>query len=439
MIEVVSNSLVMIYQSNLSPNSAVGEEQIKTCGLHSCLWHLSIREARETKFCRVLNFRDDGLGSDIEGQYRLSLHNNVLFGIKDVYESVEHNCASSARSLLCYGPYHQYPVPIFPGLKLLRELDALTLHFYEFPLEVLKLVQLRCLALTLNGELPSSISRLSNLQFLIVGRHLRIKSCKGPSYLPVEIWSMKELKHIQVMDCDLPNPCGASLERLSTLTNVSAYSCTDEVFKAIPQLEKLGIRIDLAYYDDDGKLLSCLRQLSNLKELKTLKCVIMSSEIVPPLAPLPNFPSNLTKLSLSGLRYPWEEMSKLSSLLSLEVLKLRDYAFQGPKWEVKEKFWFLHSLEIEDNDLVEWNVGSDSLKSLKSLSLKHCYNLEKIHFEYDRRSLNRHHWAFHNSLKKIEIVDCNPLGAEEINKGLPRWKKDAIAVHYSWDDMKRKR
>lgn len=69
-------------------------------------------------------------------------------------------------------------------------------------------------------------------------------------------------------------------------------------------------------------------------------------------------------------------------LLSLKVLKLRNYAFQGVKWEVKEMFRFLHSLVIEDTDLVEWKIGSESLTSLKSLSLKHCYSLEKIKWEY---------------------------------------------------------
>ncbi|XP_042003685.1 putative late blight resistance protein homolog R1B-16 [Salvia splendens] len=298
--ELVANNVVMIYQSSLSPDS-IGYEQIKTCGLHSSLWHLCNREGRETKFCRVLNGLGDGLGGDIEGQSRLSFHNNVLFGIKDVCESVEVRCASTARSLLCYGPYQQYPVPICSGLKLLRELDALTIRFYEFPLEVLEFVELRYLALTLSGELPASISRLTNLEFLIVGRHLSIKSCRGLSYLPVEIWNMKEMKHINVMDSDIPNPCGASLESLLTLSNVSVHSCTEEVFSAVPKLEKLGIRIELAY-DDDVKLLSSLDRVSILKELRSLKCVIVSSEIVPPpAAPFPKFPSYLTKLSLSGL------------------------------------------------------------------------------------------------------------------------------------------
>ena len=193
--ELVANTLVMIYQSSLSPDS-IGDEHIKTCGLHSSLWHLCNGEGRETKFCRVLNVLGDGLGGDTEGQSRLSFHNNVLFSIKDVCESVEVRCASTARSLLCYGPYHQYPVPICSGLKLLRELDALTIRFYEFPLEVLEFVELRYLALTLSGELPASISRLTNLQFMIVGHHLSIKSYRGLSYLPVEIWNMKEMKHI---------------------------------------------------------------------------------------------------------------------------------------------------------------------------------------------------------------------------------------------------
>lgn len=123
------------------------------------------------------------------------------------------------------------------------------------------------------------------------------------------------------MDSNIPNPCGASLESLLTLSNVSAHSCSEEVFRAVPNLEKLGIRIELAY-DDDVKLLSSLDRVSCLKKLRSLKCVVVSSEIVPPPAPpFPKFPSNLTKLSLSGLGYPWEEMSKIASY-SAQAAKL---------------------------------------------------------------------------------------------------------------------
>ena len=102
---------------------------------------------------------------------------------------------------------------------------------------------------------------------------------------------------------------------------MSAHSCSEEVFRAVPNLEKLGIRIELAY-DDDVKLLSSLDRVSCLKKLRSLKCVVVSSEIVPPPAPpFPKFPSNLTKLSLSGLGYPWEEMSKIASY-SAQAAKL---------------------------------------------------------------------------------------------------------------------
>ena len=44
------------------------------------------------------------------------------------------------RSLLFYGPYHQYPIRIEVGFRLLREIDALTQRFYTFPIQILSLV-----------------------------------------------------------------------------------------------------------------------------------------------------------------------------------------------------------------------------------------------------------------------------------------------------------
>lgn len=141
--ELVSNSVAMIYQKSTGATLSVGEKEIKTCGLHSSFWQLAIKEAREIKFCQVLISFRDGFDKEILiGQQRLSFHNNILFCIKEVYASVMENCASTTRSLLCYGPYQQYQVPICFGLRLLREAYALTIR-YEFPMEVLGLVQLR--------------------------------------------------------------------------------------------------------------------------------------------------------------------------------------------------------------------------------------------------------------------------------------------------------
>ncbi|XP_042045179.1 putative late blight resistance protein homolog R1B-14 [Salvia splendens] len=415
--ELVSNSLVMVYQTTLDHSGRLGAKQIKTCGLHSSLWHLSNQEAMKIKFSYVLKTISDAFEEGVESQCRLSFHNNILFGIIEVCESVAEKCATTAHSLLCYGPYQKYQVPICSGLGLLRKLDALTICFYEFPMEVLELVQLRYLAFTLNGELPASISRLTNLQFLIVGRHLSIKSSEGPLHLPKEIWDMKELKQLQVIGSDLPDPCGASLESLLTLSGVSAESCNEAILKSVPNLKKLGIQISLED-DDIGSSLSVFDHIPHLTNLISLKCVITNPEVVVPvLAPMSIFPQNLTKLSLSGMGYPWKETSKISSL-RLTVLKLRNYAFQGPEWEVEEgAFDRLTILIIEDTDLEDWKIGQGGLDDLETLTMKHCYNLERIHGVFGG----------------IKLIDCNPSGAEQMKKATQDWK---VEVHSSWDDKK---
>ncbi|KAL8490360.1 hypothetical protein ACS0TY_026030 [Phlomoides rotata] len=229
-------SLIMVYQKNISSflNSII--PYIKTCGLHSSWWHFCQTKARETNLFNVLDcYNENDIEEAIEGHTRLSIHNNVLFSLKHVYNSIEEICASNARSLLCFGPYCQYMVPVCFGLKFLRRLDALNIRFYDFPLEVLKFVKLRYLALTCNGTLPPSISDLRKLQYLIVHPHLNIKSCGALFNLPMEIWDMKRLKHLQITGYDLPNLGDTSLQELIKLSDVTTRSCT--VLSTVPNLK----------------------------------------------------------------------------------------------------------------------------------------------------------------------------------------------------------
>ncbi|KAK6140889.1 hypothetical protein DH2020_025351 [Rehmannia glutinosa] len=352
--ELIGKSLVLVRQRSYN-------HKPKTYGLHSALWHSCMREAERNKFFHVLNnYADSLITESIRNQRRLCIHNNILFGLKDVHKSME--SISTVRSLLCTGPHHQYPVPVCFGLRLLRVIHALTIRFYEFPVvELMKLVLLRYLALTYDGKLPPSISKLWNLQFFIVRRHLSIVNLyEDELYLPMEIWDMKELKHLQIMGSDLPSSCdGALLPNLLTLADVSARSCT--------------------------------------------------------------------KLSLSGLGYQWEDMKVIASLPNLRVLKLRCYAFQGPKWDTHEMgFPLLEFLLIEDTDLVNWTVERGSFSKLQCLNLKHCYKLQEI----PRK--------FRGSLTSIEIFDCNPLivtCAKEMQKNRSNMEVNA---HSSWDDGKLK-
>ncbi|KAK4427053.1 Disease resistance protein RPP8 [Sesamum alatum] len=347
---------------------------IKTGNIYPVFWHICMREAGEQKFFHVI---DSNGNQGIESQRRHCIHNNVLFGIKDVQKSM--TAISNVRSILCTGPHHQYPVPICLGFSLLRVLDVLTIRFYGFPSDVVKLVQLRYLAFTYNGKLPASISKLCNLEYLIVRQYLSILYFRAHRpYLPEEIWDMRGLRHLQVMGSDLPNPSyeGALLPNLLTLSGISARSCTKQILERIPNLKKLGIQIELAVDVDE-----------------TLVAV--------PTLSFPIFPLGLKKLTLSGLRFSWEFMIIIGVLRDFEVLKLQCYAFQGPVWKIDDEVFMpkLRFLLIEDTDLEEWYVNNfGSFDSLESLIFRHCYKLKEIPERI--RRIKR--------LKMIELDDCNP-------------------------------
>ncbi|KAL0385163.1 UNVERIFIED_CONTAM: hypothetical protein Sradi_2910600 [Sesamum radiatum] len=298
----------------------------------------------------------------IDSQRRLCIHNNVLFGIKDVSKSM--TSTPNVRSLLCTGPHHQYPVPIYLDFSLLRVLDALTIRFYGFPSEVVKLVQLRYLAITYNGMLPDSISKLRYLQYLIVHHYLSIINYgNSRPYLPMEVWTMQELRHLEVMGSNMPDPSSEDvlLPNLLTLSGISTCSCTKEVLERIPNLKRLGIRTEVPL--DTAEPFLCFNDLVYLNQLKLLKCSIVNLnlklQVLGPKPPVPFFAVSLRKLTLSGLGFPWEHMSIVACLPNLEVLKLRCYAFRGPEWETSEGgFLQRRFLLIEDTDLEYWRADS---------------------------------------------------------------------------------
>ncbi|XP_012829327.1 PREDICTED: putative late blight resistance protein homolog R1A-10 [Erythranthe guttata] len=402
--------------------------------LHSSFWYLCNKEAAKNKFFYAFNCRADALiEEDVNYQRRLCTRNNVLLAIEDVRNSIA--SASTVRSLLCIGPHHHYPIPVcLENLRLLKVLETLSIRSYEFPMEVLKLVQLKYLGLSYDGNLPTSISKLWNLQYLIVSRHSAERFVGNVSDMPIEIWNMKELKCVQTGGKDLPHPCeGSHLPNLLELKCVGPQSCTKDVFEKIPNLKALVIGIQLA--PDATEILTCFDHISHLHQLQELGCYIMNptlkTEVVTPLAPLSDFPSSLTKLTLSGLGYPWEEMRKISSLPNLTHLELKFYAFRGPKWEVRDnEFQSLVDLDIQDTDLEQWKFFGNycCFPSIGFLHIAHCYKLKEIPL------------TFGTSLGDIQVVDCNPMVVECANK-LKRYWDDKYShenslfayVRSSWD------
>ncbi|XP_057812366.1 putative late blight resistance protein homolog R1A-10 [Salvia miltiorrhiza] len=386
---------------------------VKKYRVHSCWQHLCKEEASRIKFLHVLQSCDDV----IEDQRRLCAHWSSLFCFKQVCDSIKSDCASNVRSLLCYGPYHPYPVPIHAmGFKLLRVLYALEVRFYHISIEILKLVCLQYLAITCNGELPASISNLFHLQFLIIGRHMNIKKRGVQSYMPVQIWDMQELQYLEILGRDLPTPnSDATLNKLIKLFGVSANSCTREVLERIPNLTNLGIDVDLKPYDDnddddENNPLSCLSYISQLQYLVALNYRIWNPEIKYDFntIPLSMFPSSLRMLHLNGFGgYPWKYMNDIGSLLpNLRALILGCYAFRGPEWEIESGcFLKLTDLYIEDTDLVQWRPQRGSFPELNNLSMNHCYKLQQLDWPYD------HSW-----ITTIELVECNPLAVACANQ-----------------------
>ncbi|XP_047964410.1 putative late blight resistance protein homolog R1A-10 [Salvia hispanica] len=398
-------NLVLFNRKSISWHEKIEGLKYKTCRLHSTWRHVCRGEAWKNKFYHVLNRLVDASKRYVKGQRCLCLQNNILFGFKEFCKSVRLNCASTTRSLLFFGPYHQYPTPIDVGFRLLRELDALKLRFYTFPTEILTLVLLKYLALSCNGELPATISKLFNLRVLIIHPHMNIRRCGAPSYIPIQLWDMQELEHIEILGKNLVAPHHVvSLEMLSTLVGVNANTCTIlDLSNRIPNIKKLGIQIELTPYDNHYDLSSCFSCISTLESLDTLKCsitnpVVSNSSIVAVTPSSLMFPRGLKKLHLSGMGFPWEYADVIGFLPFLQVLKLRSYAFQGSHWETqRESFLSLEFLLIEDSDLVHWIPRYGSFPKLSYLSMKHCYKLVQLH------------WPSISMLGKIELVDCNPL------------------------------
>ncbi|XP_042016664.1 putative late blight resistance protein homolog R1A-10 [Salvia splendens] len=376
----------------------------KEIRVHSCWKHMCRQEASKIKFLHVLQSCDD----DMKDQRRLCVHCNTLFAFRQVCDSIKSDCSSTSRSLLCYGPYHQYPVPIHTmDFKLLRLLDAVTVRFYHIPLEIMKIISLKYLALTCNGELPTSIANLFQLQSLTIGQHMNIKKRGVHSYLPLEIWDLQELHRIEISGRDLPTPnSDATLDTLIFLGGVSAKSCTREILKKFPILRVLAIQVELKPYeddDDDRNPLSGLDYFAEeLQNLELLKCIVHNPDLKYEfMVPLSMFPSCLLSLELSGIGCPWNHLSDIGLLLpNLVFLHIHDYAFRGPEWYINSQcFPNLETLMIEDTDLVRWRAQPGSLPSLESLSFSDCYRLQQLDWTRDPSM----------DTTSIILIDCNPL------------------------------
>lgn len=136
---------------------------------------------------------------------------------------------------------------------------------------------------------------------------------------------------------------------LQTLTNLETESCIEDIFAKASELRKLGIcgRLNDLLKDEVKGGFDCLCNLNYLKKLKLQNDVfVLSGKFVLPQAG--SLPPKLKKLTLSGTLIDWDHMSTLGMLENLEILKFKNNAFRGERWQTENRgFCNLNILYIE--------------------------------------------------------------------------------------------
>ncbi|XP_073038138.1 LOW QUALITY PROTEIN: putative late blight resistance protein homolog R1C-3 [Primulina eburnea] len=263
--------------------------------------------------------------SEINSQRRLILSPNMKEHDESAYCHID--SFSAIHSLICHGDDTSSKIKL-PSRMLKVLIVRLTAT--KFPGEILELINLKYLELGCVFRIPSSISRLKNLQTLI-SQVVHIKS------MPSEIWEMSQLRHLLVLGFHLPDfpdvrVKGTILKNLQTLSEIINFRSMHEVFTRIPNLKKLKIAYD---YNAAGFKFNTLENLVSLRELESLCCkfnFVTKDNILAKLA----FPLSLKKLVLKGCQIPWDQMTIIGVLPNLEVLKL-SRATVGYCWETNDE------------------------------------------------------------------------------------------------------
>lgn len=379
---LINMNLLMVTRKNL--------DQVKTCGVHDLIREFCKAKAAEESLFRVIKESRQGETraqvSEVQKFRRLCLHSDP-----SRFLCAEANDDSSVRSFLCFleepigvDPIHISTIPF----NVLRVLNCKSMKLGQFP-KVSSLILLKHITLFIDNldVLPEQISQLLNLRTLIVDTSSRSITVKA------NIWKMIQLRRLKTkapIFLDDKYWTGKTSENLQTISRLSPGSCKETLLKRAPNLKTLGIQGEVANLFDNFSL----KKLHLLRKLKLVNEVLSETAITLQLLPRPDcFPSNLVSLTLSNTCLTWvDHMPMFATMKALTVLKLRDNAFKGIKWNAEGNgFEKLQFLLIEDADLVIWNASDAHFGSLRWLVLKKCEALREI-----PKSLATH-------LEKLEI------------------------------------
>lgn len=373
--------------------------KIKSCAMHDILREFCLKEAEMTKFMHVERTDQDILTLPTQK------HNGGRFSFQSPFCSAEDficRLPFFTRSIYIFCPTRFVP---FCHFNLLRVL-GLPHSWFTFPFDITNLFHLRYLEVARFDCLPESVSELQNLQTLI--QHEQIGSYMT---VPGTIWLMKNLRHVNLNlrrfggPSYLPSPTISELEigilpNLEELSDLCSFSCTNDVFKSIPNLKRLMVHVSYSKEDVMAKRLIDTSSLTKLEELKCFRKAWKGISIR-----RFSFPTSLKMLTLTGnFLFPWEEISTLAMLPNLEKLKLEESPARGEVWRLSDdyKFQSLKLLMFSYLRFQQWEASIDSFPNLKRLVLKNCANLQEIPTDFGESC----------TLESIELYHCG-ISAED--------------------------
>nr|GLL32189.1 putative late blight resistance protein homolog R1B-14 [Ipomoea trifida] len=370
--ELVDRNLLMVLKRR-------ADGQIKTCRIHDTLHEFCKTEAANKNLFHEMN----GGRFELSKPRRLCVHSSIIeFLTSETKPSSEHvhSFLSSCSNEIEIPNEHLAVIP--KSFPLLRVMHVESLKFKLLPKQLYQLSHLRYLAVSTDLKvLPAVFNKLWNMQTIV------FKTSENSLDVKADMWSMSKLRHVHSnTSMVLPPPPknaknSSGSTDIQTLSTISPSSCTAEILEKTPNLQKLGIRGNLAeLMESKGGviLFDNLQILDCLENLKLINNALQNSK----LRRCPHsekFPRRLRKMTLSNTTFEWKDLNILSLLEELEVLKLEENAFRGEFCDASNiVFKQLRYLRIGRTNLVSWKVSKDSFQALKYLILRHCNVLESV-------------------------------------------------------------
>ncbi|EYU29512.1 hypothetical protein MIMGU_mgv1a022452mg, partial [Erythranthe guttata] len=350
--------------------------QIKTCTIHDLVRDLCIKTAEKEKFFYFIRFCDSPRA--------LTKERRILFLGKN--SEINHDLLSHAlesapltRSFLRNAGWR----PVRFRLLKVFNVD----YTDSLPSDIFEQINLRYVWIYYDfykhkhysRELPWTVSLLWNVQTLKIGGF-------GIFYAPTEIWSMPQLRYLEFARLCLPTPPLRSQEKddsivlknLHTLKTVVDLNLSEEVCKRIPSVKILKIKYN-DFLPERSSRETFIYNIGCLHKLESLNCQLGNVQPCGNLVRNLKFPTSLKKLTLSGRKIEWEDLTTIGSSPNLEVLQLKDGSMTGSEWNpVEGEFLRLKYLFINSWELKHWNAESFHFPVLEKLYLSGLLHLDEI-------------------------------------------------------------